>query len=105
MNVQAHLQMDKAAFLAWAQEHEGRFELVERRVVMMTGGSKAHALIASNLAREHFRDESRGGGGQFAARPADGVDDDARIAQAFKAHIDGEVRAQHDPLFEIEARP
>jgi Uma2 family endonuclease len=52
MNVQAHSQMDKSAFLAWAQEQEGRFELVERRVVMMTGGSKWHALVASNLARE-----------------------------------------------------
>lgn len=51
MNVQPHLQMDKAAFLAWAQGREGRFELAERRVVMMVGGSKAHALVASKLVR------------------------------------------------------
>jgi Uma2 family endonuclease len=52
MNVQPQLQMDKAAFLDWAQGHEGRFELAERRVVMMTGGSKLHALVASKLIRE-----------------------------------------------------
>jgi Uma2 family endonuclease len=51
MNVQPQLQMDKAAFLAWAQGREGRFELAERRVVMMVGGSKAHALVASKLVR------------------------------------------------------
>jgi Uma2 family endonuclease len=51
MNVQPALQMDKAAFLAWAQGREGRFELAERRVVMMVGGSKTHALIASKLVR------------------------------------------------------
>jgi Uma2 family endonuclease len=51
MNVQPALRMDKSAFLAWAQAQEGRFELVERRVVMMVGGSKAHALVASRLAR------------------------------------------------------
>ena len=51
MNVQPHLQMDKAAFLAWAQAREGRFELAERRVVVMTGESKTHALIASGLLR------------------------------------------------------
>jgi Uma2 family endonuclease len=43
--------MDKDAFLAWAQGREGRFELVERHVVMMVGGSKTHALIASQLMR------------------------------------------------------
>lgn len=51
MNVQPHLQMDKAAFLAWAQGREGHFELAEHRVVMMVGGSKAHALVASKLVR------------------------------------------------------
>src|SRR5262245_15948869 len=49
MNVQPGLRLDKAAFLAWAQGREGRFELAERRVVMMVGGSKAHALVASRL--------------------------------------------------------
>jgi Uma2 family endonuclease len=51
MNVQPRVPMDKATFLAWAQGREGRFELVERRVVMMVGGSKTHALIASQLMR------------------------------------------------------
>jgi Uma2 family endonuclease len=51
MNVQPDLRMDKAAFLAWAQGREGRYELAERRVVMMVGGSKAHALVASKLVR------------------------------------------------------
>ncbi|MCC6779870.1 MAG: Uma2 family endonuclease [Hyphomicrobiales bacterium] len=51
MNVQPELHMDKSGFLAWAQAQEGRFELVGRRVVMMVGGSKAHALVASRLTR------------------------------------------------------
>jgi Uma2 family endonuclease len=51
MNVQPRVPMDKDAFLAWAQGREGRFELVERQVVMMVGGSKTHALIASQLMR------------------------------------------------------
>jgi Uma2 family endonuclease len=51
MNVQPDLRMDKAAFLAWAKGREGRYELAERRVVMMVGGSRAHALIASKLVR------------------------------------------------------
>jgi Uma2 family endonuclease len=51
MNVQPRAPMDKDAFFAWAQGREGRFELVECRVVMMVGGSKTHALIASQLIR------------------------------------------------------
>ena len=51
MNVQPRVPMDKDAFLAWAQGREGRFELVERHVVMMVGGSKTHALIASQFMR------------------------------------------------------
>jgi Uma2 family endonuclease len=41
--------MDKAAFLAWAQGLEGRYELANGRVVMMVGASRAHALIIRNL--------------------------------------------------------
>ena len=51
MNIQHPNYMDKAAFFAWAEGREGRFELVEHRVVMMAGGSKLHALIASRLVR------------------------------------------------------
>ena len=51
MNVQPRVPMDKDAFLAWAQGREGRFELVERHVVMMVGASKTHALITSQLMR------------------------------------------------------
>jgi Uma2 family endonuclease len=51
MNVQPRVPMDKDTFLAWAQGREGRFELVERRVVTALGGSKTHALIASQLIR------------------------------------------------------
>jgi hypothetical protein len=37
MNVQPNLRMDKAAFLAWRQATEGRYELAGGRVVMMPG--------------------------------------------------------------------
>jgi Uma2 family endonuclease len=49
MNVHSIAQMDKAAFLTWAQGREGRYELVENRVVMMVGVSLAHGLIVGNL--------------------------------------------------------
>jgi Uma2 family endonuclease len=50
MNVQTDLRMDKAAFLAWVQEREGRHELDDGRVVMMTGGTRGHGLIIRRLA-------------------------------------------------------
>lgn len=49
MNVHSTAQMDKAAFLAWAQGREGRYELVENRVVMMVGVSNAHSIVTGNL--------------------------------------------------------
>jgi Uma2 family endonuclease len=49
MNVHSIAQMDKAAFLTWVQGREGRYELVENRVVMMVGASLAHGLIVGNL--------------------------------------------------------
>jgi Uma2 family endonuclease len=49
MNVHSIAQMDKAAFLTWAQGREGRYELVENRVVMMVGVSLAHGLIVGNV--------------------------------------------------------
>ena len=49
MNVQPDLHMDKAAFLAWVEGREGRYELAGGRVLMMTGGTMCHALIAGNL--------------------------------------------------------
>jgi Uma2 family endonuclease len=49
MNVQPDLHMDKAAFLAWVEGREGRYELAGGRVLMMTGGTMRHALIVGNL--------------------------------------------------------
>src|SRR5256714_1771728 len=49
MNVQLPLHMDKSAFLAWVQEREGRYELADGRVVMVVGGTLAHAILARRL--------------------------------------------------------
>jgi Uma2 family endonuclease len=49
MNVQLPLQMDQQAFLAWVQGREERYELDRGRVIMMTGGSRAHWQITSNI--------------------------------------------------------
>ena len=49
MNVQLPLQMNKTAFLDWVQGREERYELDRGRVVMMTGGSRAHWQITANL--------------------------------------------------------
>jgi hypothetical protein len=51
MNVQPRSQMDDATFLEWVQGREGRYELDRGRVIMMTGGSRAHWQIAFNLAK------------------------------------------------------
>ncbi len=50
MNVQLPNRMDKPEFLAWVQRQEGRYELAEGRVVMMTGGSFGHATIMRRLS-------------------------------------------------------
>jgi Uma2 family endonuclease len=42
--------MDKPTFLTWVQEHEGRYELDEGRVVMMTGGTRGHERVIRRLA-------------------------------------------------------
>ena len=49
MNVQLPLQMNKTAFLDWVQGREERYELDRGRVIMMTGGSRAHWQITANL--------------------------------------------------------
>ena len=49
MNIQLPVQMDKAAFLAWVERQEGRYELSDGRVFMMVGASRAHGLIVANL--------------------------------------------------------
>lgn len=51
MNVQLPVRMDKKAFLGWIQAREERYELDRGRVMMMTGGSRAHWQIAFNLAK------------------------------------------------------
>jgi Uma2 family endonuclease len=50
MNVQLPRLMDSAAFLAWAEGREGRHELANGRVTMMTGGSVGHALVVHGLS-------------------------------------------------------
>src|ERR1044072_7771412 len=51
MNIQLPVHMDKLAFLAWIQGREERYELVDGRVVMMTGGSRGHARVVRGLAK------------------------------------------------------
>jgi Uma2 family endonuclease len=51
MNIQPDLRMGKSEFLTWVQAREDRYELAGSRVVMMTGGSRGHAIIVRQLAR------------------------------------------------------
>jgi Uma2 family endonuclease len=50
MNIQLDRRMGKSEFLTWVQAHEGRYELAGSRVVMMTGGSRGHAVLVRRLA-------------------------------------------------------
>jgi Uma2 family endonuclease len=61
MNVQLNLHMDKPAFLAWVQGRDHRYELAGSHVVMMTGGSRGHAIVTRRLASalEQRLDERR----------------------------------------------
>jgi Uma2 family endonuclease len=61
MNVQLNLHMDKPAFLAWVQGRDQRYELAGSHVVMMTGGSRGHAMVTRRLASalEQRLDERR----------------------------------------------
>jgi Uma2 family endonuclease len=43
--------MDGTSFLTWVEGREGRYELAKGRVVMMTGGSRGHALVVRGLSR------------------------------------------------------
>ena len=45
MNQPLDLRLGKDEFLRWAEAREGRYELKEGRVVMMTGGSKNHGRV------------------------------------------------------------
>jgi Uma2 family endonuclease len=49
MNYQPNLRMDKAAFIAWMQATEGRYELAGGSVVMMPGVSRDHTRIVKKL--------------------------------------------------------
>ncbi len=71
MNVQLPVHMDQQHFLAWIQDREERYELDRGRVIMMTGGSRAHWQITLNLARTLVErlDPDR-----FAVLPEFGVD-------------------------------
>jgi Uma2 family endonuclease len=63
MNVQLPGKMDQQRFLAWVQGREERYELDRGRVIMMTGGSRAHGALTARLDPD-----------QFAVLPEFGVD-------------------------------
>lgn len=44
MNIQIHGRMDKAAFIAWMEAAEERYELAAGRAVMMPRPSRAHGI-------------------------------------------------------------
>jgi len=71
MNIQLPVQMDQQAFLAWVQGREEGYELDRGRVIMMTGGSRAHWQITSNIlnALRARLDPER-----FAVLPEFGID-------------------------------
>jgi hypothetical protein len=63
--------MDKTAFLGWVQGRKEHYELDRGRVVMMTGGSRAHWQITFNLAKAL---DARLDPNKWAVLPEFGVD-------------------------------
>lgn len=49
MNIQPNVAMDKAAFLAWAETAEEKYELAGGHIMMMPRPSRAHGRIVTNL--------------------------------------------------------
>jgi hypothetical protein len=47
MKVPLDLKLDKQAFLKWAEGREGRYELKDNRIFMMTGASRNHWRVVS----------------------------------------------------------
>jgi Uma2 family endonuclease len=47
MNNPLDLKLDKQAFLNWAEGREGRYELKDHRIFMMTGASRNHWRVVS----------------------------------------------------------
>jgi Uma2 family endonuclease len=74
MNVQLPVRMGQDAFLAWVESQEENYELDRGRVIMMTGGTRAHWQIAFNLAKAL---EARVDQDRFAVLPEFGVRPDA----------------------------
>lgn len=50
MNLAVDLKLTRDEFLRWVQSQEGRFEFHRGKIVMMAGGSIAHARIYTALA-------------------------------------------------------
>jgi Uma2 family endonuclease len=46
----AKMPMTAEAFLTWAEGRDGRFEFARGRIMMMVGGSRNHANLATRLA-------------------------------------------------------
>jgi Uma2 family endonuclease len=104
MNVQLPIHMDQQAFLAWAEAQEERYELDRGRVIMMTGGSRAHWQIALNLAKAL---DARLDAERFAVLPEFGVRPDAESIRFPDVVVDLAGQAPKDqtataPVFIVE---
>jgi Uma2 family endonuclease len=97
MNVQIPRPMDSSAFLAWAEGREGRHELVNGHVVMMTGGSRGHAVVVRRLANAL---EQRLDGAQWTVLTSDFA---ARIAPQTVRYPDVIVDVAAGPLRDLAA--
>lgn len=49
MNIRTDIPLTKETFLRWAEAQEGRYELVEGKIVMMPRVSRNHSMVTGNL--------------------------------------------------------
>jgi Uma2 family endonuclease len=97
MNVQISRGMDSPAFLAWAEGREGRYELANGRVVMMTGGSVGHALVVRGLFKAL---DARLAGTDWIALTSDLA---VRIGRNTVRYPDLVVHAKHGKIRDLAA--
>jgi Uma2 family endonuclease len=93
MNVQLPAKLDRQAFLAWVQGREERYELDRGRVIMMTGGSRAHWQVTANLFKLL---EARLDPDRFVVLPEFGVSPDAASMRFPDIVVDAAGEASDD---------
>lgn len=104
MNSPLELSLGKRAFLQWAELQDGRFELKGSRVIMMAGGTRAHALIFTRIAGALMRRLAAADWNVTIADLAVEIGEDIRYPDVLveRAGADHKAKTATEPVFIAE---